>query len=236
MVKCKYIISLLIAINIISLVGCKDSSNEVNTQTQEKVIEEEFDFNKTITNANKIKVKEDIFNLNRVYEISVDDEVIGKINGQYINITGDIFTLTDKNDKEIASEKQIKRWGVKLNRLAEIYDADGNVSGYIGEEVLNDFFNLGRIMHFYDKDKNEIGKCEQKVFNYLDEYVVYNNDGNEDYRIKEQLTMVEPEYIIEVKDKESIVKQTDVVFATSIIDAIKQAEEAKANKSKEKKK
>lgn len=236
MVKCKYIISLLIAINIISLVGCKDSSNEVNTQTQEKVIEEEFDFNKTITNANKIKVKEDIFNLNRVYEISVDDEVIGKINGQYINITGDIFTLTDKNDKEIASEKQIKRWGVKLNRLAEIYDADGNVSGYIGEEVLNDFFNLGRIMHFYDKDKNEIGKCEQKVFNYLDEYVVYNNDGNEDYRIKEQLTMVEPEYIIEVKDKESIVKQTDVVFATSIIDAIKQAEEAKAKKSKEKKK
>lgn len=236
MVKCKYIISLLIAINIISLVGCKDFSNEVNTQTQEKVIEEEFDFNKTITNANKIKVKEDIFNLNRVYEISVDDEVIGKINGQYINITGDIFTLTDKNDKEIASEKQIKRWGVKLNRLAEIYDADGNVSGYIGEEVLNDFFNLGRIMHFYDKDKNEIGKCEQKVFNYLDEYVVYNNDGNEDYRIKEQLTMVEPEYIIEVKDKESIVKQTDVVFATSIIDAIKQAEEAKAKKSKEKKK
>lgn len=236
MVKCKYIISLLIAINIISLVGCKDSSNEVNTQTQEKVIEEEFDFNKTITNANKIKVKEDIFNLNRVYEISVDDEVIGKINGQYINITGDIFTLTDKNDKEIASEKQIKRWGVKLNRLAEIYDANGNVSGYIGEEVLNDFFNLGRIMHFYDKDKNEIGKCEQKVFNYLDEYVVYNNDGNEDYRIKEQLTMVEPEYIIEVKDKESIVKQTDVVFATSIIDAIKQAEEAKAKKSKEKKK
>lgn len=236
MVKCKYIISLLIAINIISLVGCKDSSNEVNTQTQEKVIEEEFDFNKTITNANKIKVKEDIFNLNRVYEISVDDEVIGKINGEYINITGDIFTLTDKNDKEIASEKQIKRWGVKLNRLAEIYDADGNVSGYIGEEVLNDFFNLGRIMHFYDKDKNEIGKCEQKVFNYLDEYVVYNNDGNEDYRIKEQLTMVEPEYIIEVKDKESIVKQTDVVFATSIIDAIKQAEEAKAKKSKEKKK
>lgn len=226
MVKCKYIISLLIAINIISLVGCKDTSNEVNTQTQEKVIEEEFDFNKIITNADKIKVKEDIFNLNRVYEISVDDEVIGKISGEYINITGDIFTLTDKNDKEIASEKQIKRWGVKLNRLAEVYDTNGDISGYIGEEFFEDFFSYTRLMHFYDKDKNEIGTCKQKFFSVLDEYVVYDMEGNEDYIIKEKFYTIEPEYEIEVKDKESIIKETDVVFITSILDSIKQAKKA----------
>lgn len=226
MVKCKYIISLLIAINIISLVGCKDTSNEVNTQTQEKVIEEEFDFNNIITNADKIKVKEDIFNLNRVYEISVDDEVIGKISGEYINITGDIFTLTDKNDKEIASEKQIKRWGVKLNRLAEVYDANGDISGYIGEEFFEDFFSYIRLMHFYDKDKNEIGTCKQKFFSILDEYVVYDMEGNEDYIIKEKFYTIEPEYEIEVKDKESIIKETDVIFITSILDSIKQTEKA----------
>lgn len=240
--KRKTLASLLIASSLLvvtttSLVMCSKSSTvsnqEVNTVTAEEQKEkEDFDFNEIISTADKIKVKEDIFNFNRVYTISVDGEDIGEINGEFINITGDVFTLTDKYDREIVSEKQIKRWGVKLNRLAEVYDANGNVTGYIGEEVLNDFFNLGRIMHFYDTDKNEIGTCEQKVFNLLDEYVVYDIEGNEDYRIKEQFTFMEPEYDIEVKDKESEIKETDVVFVTSIIDSIKQAEEAKKSKEK----
>lgn len=236
--KKKIIASLLIAISMFGLISCEEPSVntqvKVNTPTEDK--KEDINFNEIINKADKIKVKENIFNLNRVYEVLVDGSTIGRIDGKFANITGDVFTLTDTNDNIIASEKQIKRWGVKLNRLAEVYDDNGNVSGYIGEEVINDLFHLGRVMHFYDKDKNEIGTCEQKVFNYLDEYVVYDNEGNEDYRIKEQLTFMEPEYIIEVKDKESIIKRSDTVFVTSIIDSIKQAEEKKEQDKKKKEK
>lgn len=229
MVNKKLTISLLIAISL-GLVGCNNSPTvkyEEPTVTQEE--KEKFDFNTIIGEADTINIKENIFNFNKVYKVSVDNETIGEINGEYINITGDIFTLTDKYDREIASEKQIKRWGIKLNRLAEVYDANGNVSGYIGEEKINDFFSLGRIMHFYDADKNEIGTCKQKVFNILDEYVIYDNEGNEDYRIKEEFTIMEPEYNIEVKDKDSIIKPTNAVFVTSILDAIRQAESSKEN-------
>lgn len=225
--KRKYIASLLIAFSLSSLIGC-DNTPSVEYEEPiviEKEEKEQFDFNAIVSDADEIKIKERIFNLNKVYEIFVDGQTIGRIDGKFVNVTGDVFTLTDREDNTIASEKQIKRWSIKLNRLAEVYDANNNVTGYIGEEVIKDFFKLGRMMHFYDANRNEIGTCEQKVFNVFDEYVIYDNDGNEDYRIKEKVSLMAPEYNIEIKDKDSVIKPTDAIFVTSILDAIKSSSE-----------
>ena len=61
-------------------------------------------------------------NKNEQYQIYKDRDKVGEINGKYINLTGDIFILTDKDGNEISSEKQIKRWNIKFNRMAQVYD------------------------------------------------------------------------------------------------------------------
>ena len=98
------------------------------------------DYSSLIEEATTVNVKERFVSLTKTYDVYVDGKEIGSVSGEYVNITGDIFTLTDANGNEIAKEKQIKRWGVRLNRLANLMDQDGNTTGYIGEEYFTDFF------------------------------------------------------------------------------------------------
>jgi len=71
-------------------------------------------------------VEEELISFNQKYNIYIDNSYIGSISGKFVNITGDIFTFKDKNGYIISSEKQIKRWGIKLNRMAELRDKSNN--------------------------------------------------------------------------------------------------------------
>lgn len=79
-----------------------------------------------INKAKSVTIREEIISLNKSYDIYVDGKKIANVSGKYISLTGDVFTLKDNSGKVLMSEKQIKRWGLKLNRAAQIYGADGN--------------------------------------------------------------------------------------------------------------
>lgn len=135
---------------MILMVGCSepatklkvmDSTVSVNREIDVKPdVEENDDLLEILNEAEKITIKEAFFSLNPHYEVYVDNQQVGTVTGKYIQITGDVFTLADMNGNTYASEKQIKRWGIKLNRLAEVFDKEGKTVGFIGEEKFRDFF------------------------------------------------------------------------------------------------
>lgn len=111
-----------------NLINTKSASKEIITQenipqnnndTQLNVLEQ-------LNSANDVRVEEELISFNQKYNIYIDNSYIGSISGKFVNITGDIFTFKDKNGYIISSEKQIKRWGIKLNRMAELRDKSNN--------------------------------------------------------------------------------------------------------------
>lgn len=223
-------------------VGCgnKEISNNTNTTQSTKVEQnknttsnsEKIDLISVLNNAKKIEVKEKLVSIGAGYDVYADDVHVGEIKGKYINLTGDVFELRDLNGNIVKSEKQIKRWNLKLNRMAEVYDKDKNISGYIGEEKIKDMFSWGYKFHFYDKDKNEIGYTDQKVLSFTDTFKVYDMNKNLDYVIKGELISLTSSYDIEVNDT-SDVKAEDVVFYTAIQNEITRADKKKSkNKTK----
>ena len=114
--------------NVNNLINTKSASKEIITQenipqnnndTQLNVLEQ-------LNSANDVRVEEELISFNQKYNIYIDNSYIGSISGKFVNITGDIFTFKDKNGNIISSEKQIKRWGIKLNRMAELRDKSNN--------------------------------------------------------------------------------------------------------------
>lgn len=102
--------------------------SEENVNAEEEIavpVSEESVLDK-INNAESVTIREKIISLNKSYDIYVNGSVIANVSGKYISLTGDVFSLKDNSGNTLLSEKQIKRWGIKLNRAAQIYDADGN--------------------------------------------------------------------------------------------------------------
>ena len=217
--------------------GCGKTSADKNTTTSISTKVEQNkdtssnskkqDLLNALNNAKEIEVKEKLVSIGAGYDVYADGVHVGEIKGKYINVTGDVFELKDLDGNVVKSEKQIKRWNLKLNRMAEVYDKDKNVSGYIGEEKIKDMFSLGYKFHFYDKDKNEIGYTDQKVLSFTDTFKVYDMDNNLDYIIKGELISLTSSYDIEVNDT-SDVKAEDVVFYTAIQNEITRAGKKKS--------
>lgn len=224
------IASMLILLTITNITSCAKttitqnnlSDNTItNTSNDEAISEVESSLEK-LANAKTITVKKDLISLNNSYSIKLDDEDFGSVSGKYVNITGDKFSLKDESGNVLLSEKQIKRWGVKLNRLAEVYDHNNNVIGYIGEEKIEDLFKVGYTFHFYDKDKNEIASSNQKFFSLLDTFKIYDNDKNLCFEINEEFTLVYEKYTITVHDN-STISSGEAILLTTILNAIRNA-------------
>ena len=163
--KKRYFFSIIAIVVILLLVGC--SSEIKDTNDDESSLPE--DYSSLIEEATTVNVKERFVSLTKTYDVYVDGKEIGSVSGEYVNITGDIFTLTDANGNEIAKEKQIKRWGVRLNRLANLMDQDGNTTGYIGEEYFTDsgYYKYHEAYHLL-KFSNEKQILEKAYNEYLD--------------------------------------------------------------------
>lgn len=107
--------------------------------------------------AKEITVSERSFSFNKRYDIIVDNTTIAKVTGKLVTSFGETFILTTIDGKVLASESEsirVLRW----NRQASVKDSAGNITGYFGEERLADFFSIDYIIHFYDKDKKEVGQ------------------------------------------------------------------------------
>lgn len=241
----KKMIIILSIISTISLVGCNNnvSTNSNNNSSQDTTKQnsitnnkvettEKIDLLSELNNAKKITVEEKFVSIGASYNIYADDKYIGEIQGKYVNITGDVFEMKDLNGNVVKSEKQIKRWNIKLNRMAEIYDKDKNISGYIGEEKIKDMFSLGYKFHFYNKNKQEIGYTNQQIFSLTDSYKVYDLNKNLDYEIKEEFISLKPSFNISINDTSDISAE-DVVFYTAIQNEISKSDKKSNKKRKE---
>lgn len=221
----------------------KDTSSSSATKVEQNVNEsnkntnstakDNIDLLKVLNEAKEIEVKEKMVSIGAGYDVYADDIHVGEIKGKYVNLTGDVFELKDLNGNVVKSEKQIKRWNMKLNRMAEVYDKDKNVSGYIGEEKIKDMFSWGYKFHFYDKDKNEIGYTDQKVLSFTDTFKVYDVENNLDYVIEGEFVSLTSSYDIEVNDASNI-KAEDVVFYTAIQNEITRADKKKSKSTSKK--
>lgn len=213
----KFLVGMLVMLLILG--GCS-AGGTATKYTREEAVE-------ILENADVIKVRKSGLGsfFGNKYIVSVDGEEVATVSGKYIKITGDVFTLRSTNGDVMSKEKQMKRWNIKFNRSARIYDHDNQTTGYINEEVFKDYFNIGYKFHFYNKDKKEVGYTQQKIFTLTLDNNVYDEKDRIAYEIKGNLiNFVDTEFTIYVKDKESSVDVESVIFFTAIVNEIAKSE------------
>lgn len=185
--------------------------------------ESDTDLLTTLSQAETIKIKRSWFSFNKDYRVYVDGKKVGKVEGLYFNLFGERLVLSDLDGQVYAAEQQVKRWNIRLNRLAQVYNASDETVGFIGEKVIADFFRLGYTFHFYDTNRQEIAMSKEKIFRIFTEYVIEDGQGKKLYKIKKKFTLFTSTYEI-INYDTSVLPVEQSVLLTCILDAIKTAE------------
>ncbi|MGL4655219.1 MAG: hypothetical protein ACRCWM_04935 [Sarcina sp.] len=212
----------------VGLVAC-NKEDVKPTQTAEQAIQEYNTAMEQLKAAKQIEISKDLISVGKSYSIDVDGKEFGNMDGEFLNVLGDTLTIETNNGVKLSSEKQVKRWGVKLNRLAEVHDKDGKVVGYIGEEKLNDLLKIGYNFHFYNAQKEEIGYLKQKVFSFMDTFKIYNMKDELCYEINAKFNPIRAEYIINVHNN-STIPVDQVIYLTGILNSIKSSKSSSSTK------
>ena len=213
----------------------KTTSDNFNLETQT--------LQQILDNTNKIELEKKIISLKKHYYVKVDGVVVGEIVGKFMPIFGDELTMTDSKGQLVKKEYQIKRLGpthkkgfnVSIDRLAEITDAQGNTTGYIGEEKLKDWWKLTRRQYFYDSDYKKIASAKQNNIFFSKDFTVYDNDENIIYSIDGNLFSLRNKTTIDKKDN-TVIDEEDIIFYTiienSIIDSKSSSSSSSSSSSK----
>lgn len=200
-------------------VFAKDSTDIINTRTQS--------FEEIIELSDEITIEKKLFSLRKHYYILSDGVLIGEVKGKLFPIFGDTLQLKDVHGNLIKKESQIKRLGltqvklfnISINRLAKVEDANGDTTGYIGEEKQRDFWRLKRVQYFYDKNRNKEGRAIPDAILFCKDYKIYDNENNVDYVIDGSFFSPTHKYKIKIKDKSDIDVE-DAIFYTIIENSI----------------
>lgn len=225
----KIILSILIS--IILGVGILLYETQMN-RIYGKIDSDSVDVNKQeleeiLTESNFINIEKKIFSLKKHFYILVDDVLVGEITGRFMPILGDTLTLKDVHGNIIKSEKQVKRLGttygklfnISLSRLAEINDKNGNITGFIGEERVEDMFKINHIQYFFDENTEKIGYAKPNFFMFCKDYKIYDNNKKINYIVDGNIFSLASRYSILVQNEENI-DVADVIFYTIIEDSI----------------
>lgn len=216
-------ITAIIVIFSFIVTGCGKVTNISESKNPSKPKE---DYVQALNSAKQIEIKESFISIGKQYKLYVDGVEVGEVTGRLITAFGDVFTLKDRNGHVLASEKQIKRWHLRFDRDAAVYDGNGNLTGYIGEEALTKIFSIGYFFHFFDKNGNEIGTSDQVNFSLLKENIFRNADGIMAYKVNKELTLIRDSYQVNIYDKSKI-QLYQAIFMVCIEDAIKDASKKK---------
>lgn len=177
-----------------------------------------------LNEASTITVKKSWFSFNKNYRVYIEGEKVGEIQGLYFNIFGERLVLKDLDGDVYGSEQQIKRWNIRLNRLAQVYNGADDTVGFIGEQVIHDFFRWGKTFHFYDTEFNEIAVSKQRWFQIFPEYVIEDMNSEKLYKVKKKFSLFTTTYEIIVYNPNVLpVEQT--LFLTVILNSIDESEE-----------
>lgn len=230
----KVMLSFLLIITLFTLSGCINSAKSYSNNHSDEVVKNEGGLsapdtkgtlNKSLSNlatANRVVIKKSLISFGNKYTIKTEDGDRYTIKGKFVNLTGDTFTLKDDDGNVLGKEKQIKRWGVKLNRLAKIMDFNGKIIGYIGEERIGDMLKIGYRFHFYDQNGKEIGYTKQKLISLALDNKIYNKDGTLAYKINGKLLTLTSKYEINAVNPKDI-NMVEASYFACILNEIYQA-------------
>ena len=226
-----------ITINTIQMKNLYKKTISDNSNLEAQTLQQILD------NTNEIELEKKIFSLKKHYYIKVDDIVVGEVIGKFMPIFGDELTMIDSEGQLVKKEYQIKRLGpthkkgfnVSIDRLAELTDAQGNTTGYIGEEKIKDWWKLTRRQYFYDNNYKKIASAKQNNIFFCKNFTVYDNDENIIYSIDGNLFSLRNKTTIEKKDN-TVIDEEDVIFYTiienSIIDSQSSSSSSSSSSSK----
>ena len=185
-------------------------------------------FEEIMNISNEITIEKKIFSFKKHYYILSDGVLVGEVTGKLFPIFGDTLKLKDINGNLIKKENQIKRLGltqvklfnISINRLAQVEDSNGNITGYIGEQKLKDFWRLKRVEHFYDSNYKKLGRGIPDSIILCRDYKIFDNDNNIDYIIDGSIFSPTHKYKITINDT-SDVDVEDAIFYTIIENSIR---------------
>ncbi|MEF9991755.1 MAG: hypothetical protein RRZ84_06990 [Romboutsia sp.] len=229
--KSKRILSIFIAICIIAMGSLVIENSQINGLFK-KTSSELFDTNtqsleEILNKTSTIKIQKKFFSLKKHYYISVDNVVIGEVTGKVFPIFGDKLILKDSNGNIVKSESQIKRIGptsgklfnLSFDRLAQIKDSKGSITGYIGEEKLKDFWKLSHRQYFYNENTEKLGSAKPDFFILSKDYTILDNNKDIDYIIDGNIFSLTSKATITKNDNSQIAEE-DVIFYTIIENSI----------------
>lgn len=176
-----------------------------------------------LNEASIITVKKSWFSFNKNYQVYADGKKVGEIQGLYFNILGERLVLKDLDGEVYGSEQQIKRWNVRLNRLAQVYNGADETVGFIGEQVVQDFFRFGKTFHFYDVNRGEIAVSKQKVFRVFPEYVIEDMNDEKLYKVKKKFSLFRTTYEITIYNPD-VLPVEQALFLTVILNSIDESD------------
>ena len=195
------------------------STDLVNPKTQS--------FEEILENSQKITMEKKLLSIRKHYYIMSDGVLIGEVRGKLFPLFGDTLELKDIHGNLIKKESQIKRLGltqiklfnVSIDRLAQIEDANNNVTGYIGEEKLKDWWKIKRIQYFYNSDYEKEGSGKPDSFFFNKDFKVFDNEDNLDYIIDGNFFSPTSKFTLNIEDSSDI-EIEDVIFYTIIENSI----------------
>lgn len=210
------------------------STDLVNPKTQS--------FEEILENSQKITMEKKLLSIRKHYYIMSDGVLIGEVRGKLFPLFGDTLELKDIHGNLIKKESQIKRLGltqiklfnVSIDRLAQIEDENNNVTGYIGEEKLKDWWKIKRIQYFYNSDYEKEGSGKPDSFFFNKDFKVFDNEDNLDYIIDGNFFSPTSKFTLNIEDSSDI-EIEDVIFYTIIENSIinsKLNESSSSNSSK----
>lgn len=210
------------------------STDLVNPKTQS--------FEEILENSQKITMEKKLLSIRKHYYIMSDGVLIGEVRGKLFPFFGDTLELKDIHGNLIKKESQIKRLGltqiklfnVSIDRLAQIEDENNNVTGYIGEEKLKDWWKIKRIQYFYNSDYEKEGSGKPDSFFFNKDFKVFDNEDNLDYIIDGNFFSPTSKFTLNIEDSSDI-EIEDVIFYTIIENSIinsKLNESSSSNSSK----
>ena len=219
----------LLLVMMTTMVGCsKSAADQYSRQTVQQVqqpVEAPPLTWEQVKVARELEIREAFISIGKHYDIYVDGKKVGEVTGEFITAFGDTFTLTDAYDNVIMTESQQRRsFRFSLDRLAVVEDAYGNLHGFLGEEVIRDFFSPFTWFHFYDANEQELGKYKAKI-DIVSSGAFVDNSGNEDYRFKGALISLTDKYTLTVVDQNSSIPLEYAIFMVCIRDAINDSQE-----------
>jgi len=183
-----------------------------------------INYEQKLRTASTITISEYVISLGKDYDILADGVKVGTVEGKNLKLWGDVFTLKILDGKVLASEKENKRILFQYNREASVHDVNDTIIGYFAEEKFNDWLSWGYIFHFYDADRNEVGKSQKIGKGAWNYHKLFDNQGNTDYTVDKKFVMMGGDkYEIQVHDFESAIPLEQAILLICVEDAIADA-------------